>query len=349
MSSNSSWVPAEDPQTLFSERCWLQGVIVSAVAYGITVSLYFLSFYLLVRDRNRVEFKNRLPLLIYITLSFLLGTLFMCALATFTQMAFIDDRNYPGGPNAFENNMFSIPVDDSGNAAFVLSNWLSDALLVWRFKVIYQRGRVPLWIVMLFPCLMLAGSVALGIMFLIQVSTTNPYVTNGINFTLPYLSLSLALNIILTIAIVLRLLMFRYRTVALLGPKHGTQYTSIAAMIIESAAIYSTISITFLVLFGLGNPVSQVFLQSLSQFQTIAALLIVFRVAQGKGWNEDTSTYVMSARATGPSIGKMRFASPGASVTLASSGEVVKSTSTSGEFQDRSLISNNFSNMKSEV
>lgn len=104
-------------------------------------------------------------------------------------------------------------------------------------------------------------------MFLIQVSTTNPYVTNGINFTLPYLSLSLALNIILTIAIVLRLLMFRYRTVALLGPKHGTQYTSIAAMIIESAAIYSTISITFLVLFGLGNPVSQVFLQSLSQFQ----------------------------------------------------------------------------------
>ena len=130
MSSNSSWVPDEDSQTLLSERAWLQGVVISAIAYGVTVSLYFLSFYLLVREKNRVEFKQRLPLLIYITASFLLGTLFMIALAAFTQMAFIDDRNYPGGPNAFENNMFSIPIDNSGNAAFVLSNWLSDALVV---------------------------------------------------------------------------------------------------------------------------------------------------------------------------------------------------------------------------
>ena len=107
----------------------------------------------------------------------------------------------------------------------------------------------------------------MGIMFLIQVSTTNPYVTNGINFTLPYLSLSLALNIILTIAIVLRLLTFRYRIVSVLGPTYGTQYTSIAAMIIESAALYSAVSVTFLVLFGIGNPVSQVFIQSLNQFQ----------------------------------------------------------------------------------
>jgi len=107
----------------------------------------------------------------------------------------------------------------------------------------------------------------MGIMFLIQVSTTNPYVTNGVNFTLPYLSLSLALNIILTITIVLRLLTFRYRVVSVLGPKYGTQYTSIAAMIIESAALYSAVSITFLVLFGVGNAVSQVFLQSLIQFQ----------------------------------------------------------------------------------
>jgi len=130
MSSNSTWVPDEDSQTLFSERCWLQGVIVSAVAYGITVSLYLLSFHLLVRERNRVELKKRGPLLIYISIIFFLGTLFMCSLAAFTQMAFIDDRNYPGGPSAFENEMFSIPVDNVGNAAFTLSNWFCDALLV---------------------------------------------------------------------------------------------------------------------------------------------------------------------------------------------------------------------------
>ena len=108
---------------------------------------------------------------------------------------------------------------------------------------------------------------AFGIMFLIQVSTTNPYVTNNINFTLPYLSLSLALNIVLTIAIVFRLLKFRYQIVSVLGPRYGAQYTSVAAIIIESAALYSAASIAFLVLFGIENAVSQVFLQSLSQFQ----------------------------------------------------------------------------------
>ena len=136
MSSNSSWVPDEDPQTLFSERCWLQGAFISSVAYGITVCLYFSSLHLLIHSRNRVELKKRLPLLIYITVSFLLGTLFMISLAAFTQMAFIDNRNYPGGPNAFENNMFSIPIDDMGNAAFTLSNWISDALVVSSHPII---------------------------------------------------------------------------------------------------------------------------------------------------------------------------------------------------------------------
>lgn len=130
MSTNSSWVPNEDSQTLFSERCWLQGVFVSTLAYGINVCLYFMTAHYLVSSPNRTEFKKRLPLLVYITLLFSLATIFMISLAGFTQMAFIDDRNYPGGPNAFENNEFSIPLDDAGNVAFVLGNWLCDAFMV---------------------------------------------------------------------------------------------------------------------------------------------------------------------------------------------------------------------------
>lgn len=60
----------------------------------------------------------------------------MVSLAAFTQMAFIDNRNYPGGPDAFENDMFSIPIDNAGNVAFVLSNWLSDAVVVSQHRVI---------------------------------------------------------------------------------------------------------------------------------------------------------------------------------------------------------------------
>jgi hypothetical protein len=105
-------------------------------------------------------------------------------------------------------------------------------------------------------------------MFLLQVTTNSPYFSStNVNYTVPYLSLSLALNIIITIVIVLRLLTYRHRITKVLGSDYGTQYTSIAAMIIESAALYSTISVAFLTLFLLNNPISATFIQSLTQIQ----------------------------------------------------------------------------------
>lgn len=58
----------------------------------------------------------------------------------------------------------------------------------------------------------------------------------------------------------------------------------------------------------------------------------MFRLAQGKGWTEETATRVMSTRTEGVGLGKMQFASH-ASVTLASSGEGAKNPS-SGAFED---------------
>lgn len=204
---------------------------------------------------------------------------------------------------------------------------------------------------MFFPCLMLAGSVgqyvgfysklvrgpnshyenaAMGIMFLSQVSITGPY------FMLPYFGLSLSLNIILTITIVVLLLTLRHRT------KYGSQHTSITVVTIESASLYSVASIAFFVLFGIGNAVLQVFIQSLSQIQvrlvrntyyllliynlqTIATLLIVFRVVQGKGWTSETATSVMTAQGSVLSeLGKMVFALRGASLTLEGSEDMEK-------------------------
>lgn len=111
-------------------------------------------------------------------------------------------------------------------------------------------------------------SLATGTLFLLQVSANSPWVDGGsINWTIPFFSLSLSLNIIITIAIVLRLLLFRRQIVLLLGKDHGTQYTSIAAMIVESAAIFSTFSLLFLVPFALNHPLNEVFFQALSGVQ----------------------------------------------------------------------------------
>ncbi|KAG1739263.1 hypothetical protein EDB19DRAFT_1828845 [Suillus lakei] len=334
----SSWTPDESSKTLLAEKGWLQGTVVSAVAYGINVALYFMCFHLLFRQMNRTNYKKHLPLLVYITTTFILSTLFMAALADFTQLAFIQDRNYPGGPNAFENDMFAIPVDNLGNVSGLVTMLLSDGLVVWRCMVIYRGCRVPLWIVMLFPSLMFAASVAMGIMWLLQVTSTSPYFSStNINYTVPYLSLSLALNIIITIVIVLRLLTYRYRISKVLGSSYGTQYTSIAAMIIESAALYSVFSVAFLTLFLLNNPISETFIESLTQVQIIAMLLIVFRVAQGKGWSQDTMSKAMtSKRSVQPvRVGDLRSSSRDHSKTFANSNNIAIGMHQTYKFSDR--------------
>jgi len=259
-------------------------------------------------------------MLSFVSVIFILGTIFMACIDKFTQMAFVEYRNFPGGPAAYEQAMFWIPVDELGNVAFVIGNWLMDALLVWRCTVIYgaSGGSGPsLWAIMLFPSLLLVASVVLGILFLAQTSTSSPF--SAVNFTLAYFIMTLALNIIVTILIVIRLLVYRRRIVETLGREHVVHYTNVAAILVESASLYSAFSILFLVPFALNNSLSQVFLQTMSQVQTVSSLLIIFRVATGKGWSETTDTQISTTAGSSAirlkNMSTMRFVSGGTEST----------------------------------
>ncbi|KAF8193015.1 hypothetical protein BJ912DRAFT_253649 [Pholiota molesta] len=264
-----SWIPQEDAATLLSERTWLSGAILTGVGYGAVVTLYCFCFRQLLKSMNSSNRLQRLSLLVYITLITLCGTLFMAACARMTELSFVDFRLYPGGPAAFENNMFSIPVDELGNVTFVLANWFADALIVWRCMIIYRNCRFPTIYVMAIPCLAYLGSFSMGVMWLVQVSASqsSPWSTSSINFTPPYFWLSLALNITMTLAIVARLLVFKWRISSVLGPKFGSQYTGIAAMLVESALLSSAFALLFLIPFALNHPLANTFIQLLSQTQ----------------------------------------------------------------------------------
>ncbi|KAK7059077.1 hypothetical protein VNI00_001701 [Paramarasmius palmivorus] len=216
----------------------------------------------------------------------------MAGLLQFTQESFIDGREIEGGPNVFEEIMFSLPVDMLANVIMVLITWFCDIINVWRCLVIYKGCRVPAWLVNLIPILLYFASVAFGILFLKQVGTVSqsPWDSSGINFTIPYYTMSLALNILVTILIVLRLLVYRHRITQAMGSGHGSHYTSLVAMVVESAAIYSSFALCFLVPFSVNSPVAQLFLQALSPIQGVSTFLIIFRIAQGKGWSHDAYT-----------------------------------------------------------
>lgn len=88
---------------------------------------------LLAQQMTRSTYKRHLVVLAYITCIFVLGTLYIVSVAGMTQLAFIDDRNFPGRISDFEKTMFSVPIGEFGHVCFVLTEWLSEWLMVSAF------------------------------------------------------------------------------------------------------------------------------------------------------------------------------------------------------------------------
>jgi hypothetical protein len=100
---------------------------------------------------------------------------------------------------------------------------------------------------------------------------------NTINFTGPYFWMSLSLNITMTVAICARLLFYRRRISSVFGPNHGTQYTSVAAMVVESAALYSAFALLFLIPFALNDPLQNAFIQLMGEIQVSFAVSMTIK------------------------------------------------------------------------
>ncbi len=93
-----SWIPPEDATALFSERAWLNGAILTSVGYGVVLTLYFTCLRQLLKTMDNTNRFQHIPLLLYINLITLLGTLFVGACARMAELSFVDYRLFHGGP-----------------------------------------------------------------------------------------------------------------------------------------------------------------------------------------------------------------------------------------------------------
>lgn len=129
----------------------------------------------------------------------------------------------------------------------------------------------------------------MGIILLFQLTQPNAnlWSTTAVNFAIPYWSISASLNILVTSMIVLRLLAIRSRTRAALSRYHARTYTSVAAMLVESAALYSITALLFIITYARNSNIQNLVLPPLGQVQAISPLLIMWRVARGQAISRD--------------------------------------------------------------
>lgn len=127
-----SYTPPESPAQLFAEEAWLAGALLTGAGYGIVMALSWLCSRALWRRLKRRDTGRRRNFffLVYVWVLFSVGSLLVGSNSLFTQFAFINHRGFPGGPSEYEEEMFSIGVDEIGNVAYVLANWFCDSMLV---------------------------------------------------------------------------------------------------------------------------------------------------------------------------------------------------------------------------
>jgi len=269
----------------FEEKADFAGVLIGSILYGILVVLFFQCMAALLNPANRKRDGIKWGLVSYTAVMFSFATVLTGMELDIRSISFIDNREFPGadgvappGPLGYQSFIWSGALTLVPDLMFILNKWLADALLVHRCYVIYSRN---LWVVA-FPCLMLLGSFALGIVTLVHQASG---VTNAVwgpfasHPTTPYLAVSIPLNILLALMIATRLILYSKNIRAATGAPAGIGglYKTILTILVESSALYAVSSL--LVIGEGGSRIAYIFLPILSETQVIAPLLIVKRVA----------------------------------------------------------------------
>ncbi|KAF9051286.1 hypothetical protein BJ165DRAFT_1340990 [Panaeolus papilionaceus] len=304
MDNVTSWKPTDEtPFEIFEDATNLiASTTANSVAYGVALTLFCICVHSLVQQfRAGSRKKQAIYSLVYISVMFIFGTIYCAVNSREAQLEYVNFRNFPGGPAAYAIFIFSTPLNVVGAVAFFVTGWMNDALLLWRLWVLYRGSRFFLPIVS-FCVIMYLATFAMGMVTLIEsvLPTQSFWSAIAVQFATAYYALTTTYTIAITTLMITRILLVRRNFIKATGRSDFSfQYLSVAAMIIESSALYTVWGIIFLALYLVNNPVQYIFLASLSEVQIIAPLLIIYRVSQGKAWKADTSRHLFSNTSAG--------------------------------------------------
>lgn len=121
-------------------------------------------------------------------------------------------------------------------------------------------------------------NVAMGTLWTLQSSQPglSLYSALPMAYGTSYYAISLGVNIVLTLLIAIRLFVYRRKASKVLPEGHGNHYLSLAAIFIESAALYSIMALAFIISYAVNNPINQIFLCLASSAQVCLSVHLVF-------------------------------------------------------------------------
>uniref|UniRef100_A0A0W0F5R8 Uncharacterized protein n=1 Tax=Moniliophthora roreri TaxID=221103 RepID=A0A0W0F5R8_MONRR len=285
------------------ERSFYIGGQFTGILYGIHLVIFALSCHFLSRPQYGAKSASKFYIGYSIAL-LILWTIALSCNAVFGQLAWIDHRDVEGGPDVYIAKHISDAYNTLGTAAGIALNFLSDALLLLMENSVISNPPLPwssLW-ASLSPLYSLTDvkTIAMSILTIYESALpgANFFRGHAVDFGVPYVALTISLNIIVTLLICGRLLTARNQMKAILGPEYARTYTSIAAIMVESAAPFTILGIFYVITYARHSGISFCLVQIWGDFCAISPQLIILRVAMGKAWSKETSGTMTSTHMT---------------------------------------------------
>ncbi|KAF9466026.1 hypothetical protein BDZ94DRAFT_284905 [Collybia nuda] len=273
------------------EHAYYIGNGLSLILYGLDIALYYSTMRNLFLTRN--SSSRRYSATILSTASLFMLTIDVSTNAIYGEQAWITFRDStPGGPPVWIIENFSVWYQVLSTTSVAGLIFMSDGFLIYRFYVIWGSRWVPI----MFPGVMYLAGLALAILEIYTTALPGSLFFSGraINFGLPYYTISIALNVILTVGIVVRVSRLARRMRPSLDQEGLQIYTGVTSMLIESAALYSLFGIVVVIPYGLNVPTAVAFAQVWTKLAAIAPQLILMRISSGKGWSKEVVDRVES-------------------------------------------------------
>ncbi|KAF7361141.1 hypothetical protein MSAN_01145900 [Mycena sanguinolenta] len=276
----------------YSKSC-LIGAMLETLAYGLYLSYFLQGMQIILSRRKRMGSPSIRLLLTSLVLFFLI-TMRMVLDNKAVVEAFTNDPITPHAADIYLENFGNGAMFRTGT--YIALTIVADIFIVYRVYAIWAGDLI----VSALPALLAIADIVSGALFIQAIrelaAGTSPDGKNAATHATVFYSFTLALNVICTLLIALRIYLTKRRLegftmVALLNV--GTTMT----ILIESAAIYSVCLIAMIVPTVLGNNVQYCVLSLMPGIVGIAFSLIIVRIGSG----------LSPASSAGP-VSELRFA-----------------------------------------
>ncbi|KAH7911150.1 hypothetical protein BJ138DRAFT_1113473 [Hygrophoropsis aurantiaca] len=251
----------------------ITGLFVEAILYGIFVCLFVAAVYVLFKQRT-VNLKLNKPMLTGCLALFIVSTAHV-----FTNFGRVFDAFQTSLDPSKELALTDAPWYIAKSALFTVHIVIGDVLVLYRLCLVWNcdlRVVVPGSL-----CVIGSTAAAIGTVFYL-CDPSSPTATFHLQrWALSYFALTFSYNICSAVSIACRIWWIHRRVQRSGASVIGRSIIPAAAMIIESASVYSAIWLVFLPLYLAGNDMLYIFLEALVPIIGITFSLIIVRVGLG--------------------------------------------------------------------